>query len=64
MRRAIGTFRAAGVEVVPAIARDPLEARYWYNRWLPSDLGLLKAEANAHEFIGIVYYAIRGRYVF
>lgn len=64
MRRAIGAFRAAGVNAVPAIVRDSNTARYWYEWVLPGDLGLLKASLIAHEVLGIGYYAARGWYRF
>lgn len=60
MRRSVGAFRAAGVAVVPAIARDPFlsaSRRKWY---LPSPDGFALTERVAHEFAGIGYYAARG----
>jgi uncharacterized SAM-binding protein YcdF (DUF218 family) len=60
MRRSIGTFRAVGVDVVPAIARDLRRDVTWMQRWLPGDDGLGTASENAHEILGIVYYALRG----
>jgi uncharacterized SAM-binding protein YcdF (DUF218 family) len=63
MRRTVGAFRAAGVEIVPAIAREPWQARLWIERWLPSDLGLLTASLAAHEVLGLGYYRARGWYL-
>jgi hypothetical protein len=60
MRRSIGSFRAVGVDVVPAIARDLRRDVTWMQRWLPGDEGLGTASENAHELLGIVYYALRG----
>jgi uncharacterized SAM-binding protein YcdF (DUF218 family) len=60
MRRSIGSFRAVGVEVVPAIARDLRRDVTWMQRWLPGEEGLGTASENAHELLGIVYYALRG----
>jgi uncharacterized SAM-binding protein YcdF (DUF218 family) len=60
MRRSLGTFRAVGVNAIPAIARDLRRDVTWAQRWLPSDDGLGTASENAHELIGIVYYALRG----
>jgi uncharacterized SAM-binding protein YcdF (DUF218 family) len=60
MRRSIGSFRAVGVEVVPAIARDLRRDVTWMQRWLPGEEGLSTASENAHELLGIVYYALRG----
>jgi uncharacterized SAM-binding protein YcdF (DUF218 family) len=62
MRRAVGAFRAAGATVIPAIARDPWLARFWWERWLPSDLGLLNTSLAAHEVVGLGYYRARGWY--
>ena len=64
MRRAVGTFRAEGVEVIPAIARDPFQARSWQDWVAPSDTGLWGASSLAHETLGIGYYAARGWYRF
>lgn len=60
MRRSLGTFRAVGVTAIPAIARDLRRDITWVQRWLPSDDGLGTASENAHEVLGIVYYALRG----
>jgi uncharacterized SAM-binding protein YcdF (DUF218 family) len=60
MRRSVGTFRAVGIDVVPAIARDLRRDVTWMQRWLPGDEGLGTASENAHEILGIVYYAMRG----
>ncbi|MGE0702330.1 MAG: YdcF family protein [Vicinamibacterales bacterium] len=62
MRRSIGAFRAQGVEVIPAIARDPASPRSWITRWLPSELGLYEGALAAHEILGIAYYRWRGWY--
>jgi uncharacterized SAM-binding protein YcdF (DUF218 family) len=64
MRRSLGTFRAQGVDAIPAIARTPYDRVRWFSWTLPSDAGLWHAGAVAHEFLGIGYYAIRGWYRF
>jgi uncharacterized SAM-binding protein YcdF (DUF218 family) len=64
MRRSVGAFRAAGVEVTPAIARDPFPAREWQDWVVPGDEGLRRSSALAHEVLGIAYYALRGWYRF
>jgi uncharacterized SAM-binding protein YcdF (DUF218 family) len=64
MRRTLGAFRAVGLNAVPAIARDPFEARTWYDWFLPSDLGFVKASAITHELFGLAYYAAHGWYRF
>ena len=40
MRRSIGTFRAQGVDAIPAIARDPWKSRPWWNWVMPTAQGL------------------------
>ena len=60
MRRSVGAFRAAGVAVVPAIARDPFLTASWRKWYLPSPDGFELTERVAHEFAGIGYYAARG----
>jgi uncharacterized SAM-binding protein YcdF (DUF218 family) len=64
MRRSLGAFRAAGVDAIPAIARDPDVPGTWAERVLPSDRGLREAGAVAHEYLGIVFYVARGWYRF
>lgn len=64
MRRSVGAFRAAGIEVIPAIARDPYPARDWHDWILPGDFGFWRSSALAHEVFGIAYYALRGWYKF
>jgi uncharacterized SAM-binding protein YcdF (DUF218 family) len=64
MRRSLGTFRVAGIEAVPAIARPPRKAIPWGFQLLPSQPGMEQAEAVMHEIVGIGYYALRGWYRF
>jgi uncharacterized SAM-binding protein YcdF (DUF218 family) len=64
MRRSVGTFRAAGIDVVPAIARDPFAADPWLDWLLPSQLGLTASSAVVHEVLGTAYYVLRGWYRF
>jgi uncharacterized SAM-binding protein YcdF (DUF218 family) len=62
MRRSVGTFRASGIETIPAIARDPFSA-YPLRDWIfPSEYGLAYANAVAHELGGLIYYMARGWY--
>ncbi len=60
MTRALGTFRAAGIPAVPAIARefDPEPALASF--FLPTKEGLAVASENVHEILGITYYWLRG----
>lgn len=61
MRRALGAFRAVGVDAVPAIAQEiPLDRLSAADYAMPSGLGLDLASANAHEILGFAYYWLRG----
>lgn len=62
MWRAVGAFRAAGLEVIPAISRDPFPARFWDDWVVPGERGLREASTFAHEAFGILYYQLRGWY--
>jgi uncharacterized SAM-binding protein YcdF (DUF218 family) len=62
MRRSVGAFRATGVTVTPAIARDPEVAGPWLEWLIPTERGLRHANAIAHEVLGVGYYALRGWY--
>ena len=62
MRRALGAFRAAGVDAIPAISRDPFPPRFWGDWVMPGERGLVNASAFAHEVLGIAYYRLRGWY--
>jgi uncharacterized SAM-binding protein YcdF (DUF218 family) len=62
MRRSVGTFKAAGVEVIPAIARNSFVDKPWTERWLPRDVGLWETREVAHEYLGLVAYLARGWY--
>jgi uncharacterized SAM-binding protein YcdF (DUF218 family) len=64
MRRAAGTFRAAGIAVIPAIARNSFVDQPPSDWWLPSDSGLWETGNVAHEYLGIAAYAARGRFRF
>lgn len=60
MRRALGAFRAAGTDPVPAIATPlySLDGSWWMI--VPSKQGLAFGEAVAHEYLGWGYYFVRG----
>ena len=64
MRRSVGTFRAAGLEVIPAIARNSYVDRPWPDRWLPSEAGLWESRDVMHEVLGLTAYVGRGWYQF
>jgi uncharacterized SAM-binding protein YcdF (DUF218 family) len=60
MRRAVGTFRAAGIAVIPAPARDLPGRPAWTTLYLPSQYGLFEATLVSHEILGWVYYKFKG----
>jgi uncharacterized SAM-binding protein YcdF (DUF218 family) len=62
MRRSVGTFRAAGLEVIPAVARNSVLDQPWTERWLPKDIGLWETREVAHEYLGLAAYLARGWY--
>ncbi len=62
MRRSVGAFRAAGIEVIPAIAREPEGVDEWWEKLIPTDKGMEQSGMAAHELAGIVTYAVRGWY--
>ena len=64
MRRSLGTFKAAGINAVPAIARPPDNNLSTFDWLLPSGLGLYEGSQVAHEALGLVYYTARGWYRF
>jgi uncharacterized SAM-binding protein YcdF (DUF218 family) len=62
MRRSLGTFRAEGLDPIPAIARTPTP-RLPPGGWLiPTRLGLDLADDVWHEILGLPYYFVRGWY--
>lgn len=60
MRRSVGTFRAVGLDVIPAIAREPQGVDEWWEKLIPTDKGMEESGMAAHELAGIVTYAARG----
>jgi len=62
MRRSVGAFRAAGLEVIPAVAREPEPLDRWWKNLLPTDKALDESAMAAHELAGLVIYAARGWY--
>jgi uncharacterized SAM-binding protein YcdF (DUF218 family) len=62
MWRSVGTFRAAGLDVIPAIARSPEVQPPWNITFLPSTAGLGDMQTVVHEALGTGYYALRGWY--
>ena len=64
MRRSVGVFKAVGIEVVPAIVREPQWFDTWWEELIPTDKGLQESAMAAHELAGLVVYAARGWYRF
>jgi uncharacterized SAM-binding protein YcdF (DUF218 family) len=62
MRRSLGTFRAQGIQAVPAIAREPAPVMPWIAWIIPTEGGLQRAADVWHEIIGLGYYLVRGWY--
>lgn len=62
MRRAVGVFRAAGIEAIPARVRGLFDTMPWYRWIVPTSEGLAEAELLVHELLGIPYYWLRGWY--
>ena len=62
MLRSAGAFRAEGVEVIPAIAREPQGVDDWWEKLIPTDKGMEGSGMAAHELAGIVAYEVRGWY--
>jgi uncharacterized SAM-binding protein YcdF (DUF218 family) len=60
MRRSLGTFRAAGISVVPAIAPNPMRPERIWQWGVPTERGFNLSEALLHEMLGIAYYRARG----
>ncbi|MGE3957978.1 MAG: YdcF family protein [Vicinamibacterales bacterium] len=62
MRRSVGTFRAVGLEVIPAVAREPESIDTWWGKLIPTDKAMDDTALAAHEVMGMLVYAARGWY--
>ncbi len=60
MRRSLATFRAAGIDPVPATASDPLPYHSRIEWMIPTVDGLTFSGAVMHEYFGLLYYGTRG----
>jgi uncharacterized SAM-binding protein YcdF (DUF218 family) len=60
MRRAQASFRAVGIDTVPAISQDPLNSQSRLRSFVPTIDGLRFTRDVAHEYIGLMAYAVRG----
>ncbi len=62
MLRSVGCFRKQGLEVVPRACNHGATEFHWQVRdFLPSAEGLARVESVAHEWVGTLYYWLRGR---
>ena len=48
------------MNVVPAIARDPLDSQAPALSWLPTPQGLEFSQAVIHDYAGLAWYRLRG----
>jgi uncharacterized SAM-binding protein YcdF (DUF218 family) len=61
MRRALGMFRAVGIEAIPAVARQrEFSGAMLYV--LPTETGLRLSALAVHELAGLVFYKLKGWY--
>jgi uncharacterized SAM-binding protein YcdF (DUF218 family) len=60
MRRSLATFRALGIDAIPAITRDAELSKPWSNWLVPSEQGLGLTHEIVHEVLGLGYYTVRG----
>lgn len=61
MRRALGAFRSAGLEVVPApIDYQGIRRSFPLSTYVPDVRGLTKTTKAVHEYLGYEYYRWRG----
>lgn len=67
MRRALATFRTAGIDAVPAAADyEEIDCRKWpehrslFMEWLPNAEALARSTRAVKEYVGFVYYGWRG----
>jgi uncharacterized SAM-binding protein YcdF (DUF218 family) len=60
MRRALGAFRAAGIDAQPAFSQDPLNSQSRLRSFIPTLDGLRFTRAVVHEYAGLVEYGLRG----
>jgi uncharacterized SAM-binding protein YcdF (DUF218 family) len=60
MRWSMATFRAQGIDAVPAAAPDPEPPMDLYEWVFPTARGLDRSSKVVHEFLGLMYYAARG----
>lgn len=62
MCRSCASFRAEGIEVIPAACNHrATEFRFKLSKFLPSSSALRDVETAAHEWIGLAWYWLHGR---
>ena len=60
MRRALATFRRAGLNAVPAIVVNPISVQTWRRTWVPTRQTLEFSQEVVHDYIGYAWYWFRG----
>jgi len=60
MRRALATFRAAGIDAIPAVSADPLTSASRMRSFIPTIEGVRFTDDVIHEYAGLAEYAVRG----
>jgi uncharacterized SAM-binding protein YcdF (DUF218 family) len=60
MRRALATFKRAGLNAVPAVAVDPIAFERRSRTWLPTQQALEFSQEVIHEYVGLAWYWMRG----
>jgi uncharacterized SAM-binding protein YcdF (DUF218 family) len=60
MRRALATFRRAGLNAVPAVAVNPIAFERRSRTWLPTQQALEFSQEVIHEYLGLAWYRMRG----
>lgn len=62
MRRAENCFRACGIRVTTApCGHHTLQIEYGVRAFIPSSDGIVRVDQAAHEWLGILWYRLRGR---
>ncbi|MBW1713342.1 MAG: YdcF family protein [Deltaproteobacteria bacterium] len=61
MPRAVAIFRGLGLEPVPAPTDHQVRVKSGRFSWLPSAGGLALSQASLHEYLGYLWYWLKGR---
>lgn len=60
MKRALIAFRHSGIEAIAAPSRFEAEPRYGFEEFMPRVSALMRSYFALHEWIGCVWYGLRG----